>query len=45
MLNRNKPFIPLVSVRPDANEQVPLFASDKEERMKKYTPMPTMKIR
>ena len=37
MLNRNKPFIPLVSVRPDANEQVPLFASDKEEHMKKYT--------
>ena len=37
MLNRNKPFIPLVSIRADATEQVPLFASDKEERMKKYT--------
>ena len=39
MSDRNKPFIPLVSVRPDANEQVPLFASDKEERMKNASPV------
>ena len=38
MFNRRlKTFIPLVTIRANSNERVPLFSSDKEDRMEKYS--------